>query len=284
MCARSETIRRSPIAGSWYPGTERRLADMVDGYLQRVDQPLIEGDLVALISPHAGYTYSGQTAAYAYHQLDGRAYDTVILLGPSHRAWVGDYAVSAEDAYQTPLGLVPVDHDLSADLADLVPLHEVQGDMEHSLEIQLPFLQRQLDTFSLVPILMSADAPAAAERLAAALADVVRARAETGRRTLLVASSDLHHIENYEQVVQRDRTVVEAVDAYDLAALKMALIAPGSTVCGRMPILAVMHAGRALGADHARVLYHTNSADVTGQRVPGQYTVGYMAAAIFQAH
>ncbi|MBN1657195.1 MAG: AmmeMemoRadiSam system protein B [Anaerolineae bacterium] len=283
MRARPETIRRSPIAGSWYPGAERSLAKTVDGYLQQIDEPPIEGELIALVSPHAGYAYSGQTAAYAYRQLEGRAYDAVVLLGPSHRAWVGDYAVSAEDAYQTPLGLVPVDHDLIAALAEQVPLRQIEGDAEHALEIQLPFLQRQLDVFSLVPILMSADTPAAAERLATALVGIIHNRAAAGRRTLLVASSDLHHIENYADVVRRDQTVVEAVAAYDLDALRLALMAPGSTVCGRMPILTVMHAGRALGADHACVLHHTNSGDVTGQRVPGQYTVGYMAAAVYRA-
>jgi MEMO1 family protein len=282
MSAKPETIRRSPIAGSWYPGSERGLATAVDSYLQRVDTPPVDGELIALISPHAGYAYSGQTAACAYHQLEGREYDTVVVLGPSHRAWVGDYAVSAEDAYQTPLGLVPIDHDLIATLAERIPLRHLQGDTEHALEIQLPFLQRQLGAFRLVPLLMSADAPAAAERLAAALAGIARERAAAGRRTLFVASSDLHHIENYAEVARRDQAVVDAVDAYDLAALRSALMAPGSTVCGRIPILTVMHAARALGADRARVLHHTNSADVTGQRVPGQYTVGYMAAAIYQ--
>ena len=124
--------------------------------------------------------------------------------------------------------------------------------------------------------------PAVAERLASSLAAIVRERAAAGRRTLLVASSDLHHIENYAEVVRRDQAVVEAVDAFDLAGLRAALMTPDSTVYGRMPILTVTHAGRTLGADRARVLHHTNSGDVTGQRMAGQYTVGYMAAAIYR--
>ncbi len=279
----SETVRPSVIAGSWYPGTEKSLARAVDDYLVNVDQELLAGELLGLISPHAGYIYSGQAAAYAYHQLRGRQFDTVVLLGPSHSAWVGEYAVSEEDAYATPLGLVPLDHAFAAALAKRLPLHEVRRDTEHSLEIQLPFLQRQLDEFALVPVLMNADDPGAARRLATALAEVVRQRAGEGRRTLLVASSDLHHIPDYEQVVRRDQAVVEAVDAYDLEALTRRLMDPVSSVCGRIPILVVLQAGRQLGANAARVLHYTNSGEVTGQRRSGQYTVGYMAAAVYRA-
>jgi AmmeMemoRadiSam system protein B len=254
----------------------------VDGYLANVDQPLVVGELVGLISPHAGYTYSGQAAAYAYHQLQGLQVDTVVLVAPSHRAWVGDHAVSAEDAYETPLGLVPLDHALIDELAGRVSLRRIQGDKEHSLEIQLPFLQRQLGEFQLVPILMSADDPAVAQSLAAALAGIVRQQANEGKRALLIASSDLHHIESYDQVVRRDQQVVDAIAAYDLERLTSLVMAPGCSVCGRMPILTVMHAARALGAGAAQVLHYTNSGDVSGQRSRGQYTVGYAAAAVYR--
>ena len=276
------SIRPSVVAGSWYPGTEESLARAVDDYLARVDQDPLAGELLALISPHAGYPYSGQAAAYAYRQLEGRAFDTVVVMGPSHRAWVGEYAVSEEDAYATPLGLVPLDTEFIAALAQRLELRRVRRDVEHSLEIQLPFLQRQLTGFGLVPVLMNADEPAAALRLAAALAAVIRQRAAEGNRTLLVASSDLHHIPDYEEVVRRDRAVVEAVEAYDLEALTRRLMDPRSSVCGRIPILTVLHAGRELGADATRVLRYTNSGDVTGERTPGQYTVGYMAAAVYR--
>ena len=279
----SQSTRRSVIAGQWYPGTVKGLTRAVDEYLSQVDQPLIGGELLGLISPHAGFAYSGQTAAYAYHQLQGRQVDTVIVLGPSHRAWVGDYATSAEDAYETPLGAVPLDHAFIGDLGERVSLRHVQRDAEHSLEIQLPFLQRQLGEFRLVPIMMSADDPAVAQRLAAALVEVISQRVDGGKRTLLVASSDLHHIQNYDEVVRRDQPVVDAIDVYDLEHLTSLLMAPGCSVCGRMPILTVLHAARGLGADAARVLYHTNSGDVTGQRQPGQYTVGYMAAAVYHS-
>lgn len=279
----SRTTRRSVIAGSWYPGSERSLARTVDDYFAHADQPPVAGELLGLVSPHAGYAYSGQTAAYAYRQLQGRQVDTVVVMGPSHRAWVGDYAASVEDAYETPLGLVPLDHAFVEELAGRVSLRRVQGDAEHSLEIQLPFLQRQLAEFRLVPIMMSADEPQAAQRLASALVEVIRRRLTEGQHTLLVASSDLHHIENYDEVVLHDQAVVDAIAAFDLPTLTSLLMAPHCSVCGRMPILTMLHAAKALGADAVKVLHHTNSGDVTGERRAGQYTVGYMAAAAYRS-
>lgn len=278
-----KSIRRSVIAGSWYPGTERSLVHTVDQYLEKVNQPLIQGELFGLVSPHAGYPYSGQTAAHAYYQLQGRDVDTIVLIGPSHRAWVGDFAASAEDAYETPLGWVPLDREFIADLEQRIPLQTVSRDAEHSLEIQLPFLQRQLGTFRLVPVLMSADSPAVAERLALALADLIRQRSENGRRILLVASSDLHHIEDYERVVHRDQQVVDAIAAFDLETLTQLFMDRHCSVCGRMPILVTLQAARALGADAVQILHHTNSGDVMGRRASGHYTVGYMAAAIYRS-
>jgi len=256
----------------------------VDEYLEAVEQCPVPGTLLGLIAPHAGYAYSGQTAAHAYRQLAGRQVETVVLLGPSHRTWVGDYATSAEGAYATPLGKVPLYEDFIAALAEHILLNRILGDAEHSLEIQLPFLQRELGSFRLVPILMSADEPEAARELAGRLAEVTMAGGAGGvGRVLFVASSDMHHIDDQEQVVLRDAAVREALAALDVEALTERLMARDSTVCGRMPILTVVHAARALGADAVRILHHTNSSEVSGERRRGQYTVGYMAAAIYQA-
>jgi AmmeMemoRadiSam system protein B len=226
-----QTVRRSVIAGSWYPGTQDSLARTVDGYLASVDPQPIPGELAGLISPHAGYAYSGQTAAYAYRQLEGRRFDTVVLLGPSHRAWVGDFAVSTEDAYETPLGLVPLDQAFIADLAQRVTPRRVQHDGEHSLEIQLPFLQRQMADFALVPIMMNADEPA----VALAQPRWLRRSASGGRPAGRPCSSqapDLHHIDSYQQVIRRDRPIVDAIAAYDLdrlTPLLMDRVAPCAT-------------------------------------------------------
>jgi AmmeMemoRadiSam system protein B len=191
--------------------------------------------------------------------------------------------VSTEDVYETPLGLVALDKAFISSLASSLPLNQVERDAEHSLEIQLPFLQRQLGVFSLVPIMISADDPAVAQRLGSTLAETIKARSGEAERVLLIASSDLHHIENYDEVLRRDQPVVDAIADYDLETLTPLLTAPGCSVCGRMPILAVLHAAKQMGADQVQILHHTNSGDVTGQRRAGGYTVGYMSAAIYRS-
>jgi AmmeMemoRadiSam system protein B len=191
--------------------------------------------------------------------------------------------VNEEDAYETPLGQVPLDQAFIAELAERISVQRVRQDTEHSLEIQLPFLQRQLGPFRLVPIMMGASDPVMAERLGTALAETIQNQTDRDSRYLFVASSDLHHIDDYDEVVRRDKPVVNAIAAYDLEALTPLLMDWQCSVCGRMPILAVLHAARALGADSVKILDHTNSGDVTGERSRGQYTVGYMAAAIYRS-
>jgi AmmeMemoRadiSam system protein B len=281
------TIRPSVIAGGWYPGTEPALRRALDGYFAGVDQAPVPGRLCGLIAPHAGYAYSGQTAAHAYRQLQGRSFTTVVVLAPSHRAWFDGCAVNTEDAYETPLGRVSIDREFVEALAARTRVQPMRGDAEHAIEIQLPFLQSMLGSFRLVPILVGSDDPALPQQLARALSETAglppwQRGIDASTGLLLVASSDMHHIESYEEVVRRDRPVVDAVAAYDLEALTPLLTDRRCSVCGRMPILAVLHACRLLGADAVRVLHYTNSGDVTGQRRAGTYTVGYMSAAVYE--
>jgi hypothetical protein len=271
-------IRRSPIAGQWYPGKAETLAQEIDRLFQAVQDEELPGELVGLIAPHAGYPYSGSTAAHAYRLLFTRPFERVIILGPSHYAYVGDYAVPSEEAFETPLGLVPLDEAFVAGLAERVTLQRTHDDREHSLEIQLPFLQRALDHFRLVPIMMSADDLPPCQRLADALADLIG----DDRSTLLVASSDQHHLHDYQQVERRDAVVRQALLTFDIPYIAEVLMQPGTTVCGRMPILALLMAAKKLGANGVKVLAHTHSSQVTGQLVPGTYTVGYLAAAVYR--
>ena len=159
----SATIRESVIAGTWYPGSAPALRQSVEGYLARVNPAQASGKVVALVSPHAGYAYSGQTAAHAFAQVRGAAYARVVLIGPLHRpirgSGLGAWMTPAEDAYRTPLGEVRLDRGFIAELGQRVSLTVVRGDQEHSLEIELPFLQVALSGsspeggFQLVPIM-----------------------------------------------------------------------------------------------------------------------------------
>lgn len=269
------SVRRSPIAGTWYPGEARALRALIDDFFARVPPQPLDGALRALIAPHAGYAYSGPTAAHAYKQVAGQSYRTVVVAGPSHFAWLGDVAVSQESAYETPLGRVPLDREWIAALEARVPLARFRGDREHSVEIQLPFLQAALGDFRLVPILMNADDLPACRALGEALADTARERP-----ALLVASSDLNHMNSYRDVLRRDADVVNAIERFALEPMAEVLLDPALTVCGRAPVLAISAAAQALGATRARVLARTNSGDVTGNTAEGHYTVGYLSAAL----
>ncbi len=270
------SIRRSALAGTWYPGSATALQQTVDAFLGRARDGRIAGDLIALIAPHAGYPYSGQVAAYAYNQLADRHFDTAILVGPSHYVFISQFATSADDAYQTPLGIVPVDHDIRQKLGALIPLERVRENQEHCLEIQLPFLQRTLQDFRFVPILIGDHSLPACQRLADALAQVVR---EADKPVLLVASTDLSHFHDYDTARRLDSVFVERVNQFDPEGLARDLESRKTEACGGGPAVAIMLAARALGATKAEVLHYANSGDVTGDR---WRVVGYTAAALYR--
>lgn len=279
-------IRPSPIAGTWYPGSPRELAQTVDDYLAHAKYFSTTDELIALISPHAGYPYSGQTAAFAYRQLEHRQFDTVVLLGPSHHDDFGAYAISAKKYYGTPLGAVELDQPFIDALSQKIHLTRVERDREHSLEIQLPFLQRMLGNFKLVPIMMSLPfylvgnkAMRPSEQLAVALAELAR-----DRRILFVASSDLSHLPDYQAVKHFDARTEELVASFNVSELVRYMWEEGECrACGDAPIITTLLAAKALGANRARVLHRTNSGDVTGERQHSQYVVGYMAVGVYKS-
>lgn len=279
------SVRPSAIAGTWYPGTREELEETVDGLLARAKLQATDDELIALVAPHAGYPYSGQMAAQAYRQLSGRSYDLVILLGPNHSENFGHFSVSSKKFYSTPLGLVQLDQAFIADLAKRVPLARVERDREHSLEIQLPFMQRVLGTFTLVPIMMllpfyivGTDALEPCKDLATALAELT-----ASRRALLVASSDLSHLSDYAAVDRFDARTAELVQNYDIPELVNYMSEGDCRACGDAPIVTALLAAKQLGANRIQVLGRTHSGEVTGKRTPGQYTVGYMAVAVYKS-
>jgi AmmeMemoRadiSam system protein B len=263
---------------------------MVQQFFVLAEGPALAGEVVALIVPHAGYTYSGPIASHAYRAVRGEGFDRVVLMGPLHRpvagVRLGLVLSSAEAAYETPLGIVPVDRDFLETLGHRVSLALVQGDREHSLEIQLPFLQEALGSFRLAPLLLI-EAPDEMEglqrsrSLGEAIAEAVRA---AEGRTLIVASSDLSHLDDYRLVVSQDKTLVERIAAFDLDGLTQALVEGRCYACGGAAIVATMSAARALGATRAQVLRYAASGDITGDKRPGTYTVGYLAAAFVREY
>jgi AmmeMemoRadiSam system protein B len=272
--------QRAPVrAGTFYPADARQLVRTVDTYLAQVEPKELSGDPIGLICPHAGYIYSGQTAAYGYALVrdalaQGRQFDLAVVLSPAHYAMAGRFLVSNASAYQTPLGSIELDHQAIETLDRELGLHRIGFDQEHAIEVQLPFLQVVLKPFTLLPIMIADLSLGAGEELGTALSKVL-----VGRNALIIASTDLHHIPNYDQVVRRDGQVIEALDSGDLARIKRSLSARDCSVCGRVAIVSMLTAAEAAGANRVDILHYTNSGNVTGNRAPGQYTVGYVAAA-----
>lgn len=274
----------------WYPSDAASLQQTLDEFLAHVTDPSVPGDLMGLISPHAGYAFAGQTAAHAYKQLEGRSYDRVIVLGPNHQAGyypgLGPQAMTRSDYYRTPLGLIPIDADAVKQIETRTGIDFLQSDQEHSLEMQLPFLQLELgDRFKLVPLMLARPfyvyGPAErsdCEALSQALLPVV------DDRTLLVASSDLSHLNDYAAVRHFDEKTENLLGEFDIDKLVQYMANEGECrACGDVAIITMLLTARARGANRVKVLYRTNSSDVIGRQIPGQYTVGYMAAAVFKS-
>lgn len=271
-------VRRSVIAGSWYPGSASALASTIDGFMAAVDEGPVKGELKGLISPHAGYSYSGGVAAYAYRQLEGKSHPTVVIVSPIHQYYGGCYIVTSNRYYQTPFGLIEVDADLVGKLDQEVELSLVDQDAEHSLEIQLPFLQHMLGEFKLLPVMMGDQGLEACRELSTALTKVLGEK-----EALLVASSDLAHLHDYQEVVAHDRLVQGFVDDFDPEGLASSLAKNEAQACGGGPVVTVMLAAKERGADKAKVLKYMNSGDVTGDKTPGKYTVGYLAGVVYKS-
>jgi AmmeMemoRadiSam system protein B/AmmeMemoRadiSam system protein A len=273
-----QQVRESVIAGSWYPGDPARLTKDIQGYLERVPEHKIGGEVTALIAPHAGYMYSGQVAAHAYKLLEKKAYDIVVIIAPSHRASFPGASVYPEGGYRTPLGTVPIAEDVTealmnkSTLISSIPQAHAQ---EHSLEIQLPFLQVVLEDFHLVPIVMGQQDLPTCKEVSASIADAVK-----GKNALLIASTDLSHFHSYEQAVELDQVVIDHVDAFDPEGLSKALRRRQCEACGGGPVVTVMLAAQARGANKSEVLHYANSGDVTGDH---SSVVGYMAAALYKS-
>jgi hypothetical protein len=268
-------LRRAGFAGSWYPRTAGALAAELDGYFEAAGPVSVAGRLVGLVSPHAGLHYSGPVAAHGYSLLRGREPLSVVLVGPSHRAVFEGLAVQASGSWETPLGCAPIDEELARALLACGPaLFDDAGvhREEHSLEMQMPFLLRAMPGLRIVPVLMGTQSREEAEALATALACAL-----AGREALLVASSDLSHYQPGPVANRLDAEVVEDVRRLDADGLMRRLETRENVACGGGPLVAVMKAARALGADRATVLRYADSGDV-GER-DKTHVVGYLSAA-----
>lgn len=276
-----EKVRQPAWAGAFYPGSASELKNMVMTLLDQAPEIQPAGRLLGLIVPHAGYIYSGATAAVAYKQLRSLAVQTVVLLAPSHAVLVEGVSVYDGEYYATPLGRVPVDTELAQRLVVQSPRFHLSekghsaagGRAEHSLEVQLPFLQLALaSSFQIVPIVFHDYRQSVCQELGTALAQLWQ------EGVLLVASSDLYHGYSYKSCTSSDERTLQAIQALDVERFCQGIETELYQACGAGPIAALLHACSRHGANHVQILHHTSSADVTGQK--GDWTVGYASLSV----
>lgn len=271
-------VRQPVVAGTFYTSDPRSLSTEIKKYLDNVPPPSLTEKPIGLIAPHAGYMYSGQVAAHAYKQVQGKDYDFVLVIAPSHHAFFTGASVDTMEGYRTPLGVIPIKIDLCRRLIKSSSLisHYPQAHMqEHSLEVQLPFLQEALPKFMLIPIIMGDQDIPTCEGVAEAISGLVK-----NQNCLIVASSDLSHYHSYNEAKQLDQQVVDYINRYDPRGLGSELHQHRVEACGGGPIMTALFIGQHLGANRAQVITYANSGDVTGDYAG---VVGYAAGIIYRA-
>ena len=272
-------VRPSPIAGTWYSADPTQLSSIVNHYLADAAIPALAGEVIALVSPHAGYQYSGAVAGYAFKTIKGQSFDQVIVISPMHQYDPHPFITTAHDAYHTPLGDLPVAERTISEISHRLKahtgkgLHPVAYDREHALEIELPFLQCALDgEFDLVPIMLRDQTSKNSKILGRILAEVLE-----DKSCLIVASSDLSHF--YKEIIANrlDHNILSALEDFSPEGLFEVNERGEGQACGLAAIATTLWATRALGADKVTLLKYDTSASITEDR---SSVVGYGAAAI----
>jgi MEMO1 family protein len=272
------TIREPSVCGTFYPANPELLKADIEGYLKKASVKARPDHILGLVSPHAGYMYSGPTAAHGYKALVGSQYDTVIIVAPSHQSFFYGAAVQATGGYKTPLGVVPIDEDLTAGLisnGELVHADDRAHRGEHAIEVQIPFLQTVLDEFRIVPLIMGMSQDTG---YSLQLADLIHQSLDTGRRYLIVGSTDLSHYYPYDLAKELDGEAIELIRRFDIEGLGRELARGKYEACGAGSIVTAMALSRKLGATRSDILDYKNSGDVTGDT---SNVVGYVSSVFY---
>ncbi len=266
-------VRKAAVAGQFYPDDAEQLSTMIDAFLAQVEEVGAEGQArpepLAIIVPHAGYVFSGQVAAYAFQQIEGLDYEAIVVVGTNHTSpGFSRVSVYAEGAFETPLGLVPVDTELAQALiaADQrIVFDRNVHQHEHSIEVELPFLQKLYPGQAIVPVIVGEPSPENCQALSEALAQIL-----ADKKALIVASSDLSHYPSYDDACRVDMATLEAIESMDPQRLTEVIsqyMSEGipnlhTLCCGEGPIRVAMMAAKKLGANQATVLRYANSGDI----------------------
>ncbi len=275
---RGGEVKEPAVAGAFYPGDARELQQVVDSYLAKAELKPSSGKLLALISPHAGYQFSGLLAAQAYRQLQGSDIRTVVLIGPSHRASFPGVAVYAEGGMRTPLGTVAINERAARSLLDAragITFNRAPFAQEHSLEVQLPFLQRVLPKARIVPVLIGAPTRESFTLLTERLVRLLKEEPQT----MLVVSSDFSHFHDTGKAKKLDMTMIDAIERLSANDLQQRLMRGEGEMCGGFPALVALNVVRQLGGTNGLLYSYADSSAVGGDP---QRVVGYAAMGLYR--
>jgi AmmeMemoRadiSam system protein B/AmmeMemoRadiSam system protein A len=272
----SQGTRKPIVADMFYDQDGGRLSKQIDEFLRNVKtEDLPAGKILALIAPHAGYAYSGQVAAHAYRLVQGKDYETVVIIGPSHRYGFRGCSIYLKGAYETPLGTVEVDEALASEISRASGFEYVPNAHtgEHSIEVQVPFIQKTLPQAKIVPIVMGFQTKETIITLADALTKAI-----TGKKALVVASTDLSHFFPKSKANQVDSETISCIESFKTDELIRKIERGENIMCGGGAVVAVLRYAHSQGEAKARVLRYADSSQAGG---PKNQVVGYLAAAVF---
>ena len=270
-------IRKPVVAGQFYPGTKNELEEMIDSCIQHKFGPgnQIQNDekIYGIISPHAGYIYSGPTACHSYKAISSKNPELVIILGPNHFGVGKDVATMVDAQWETPLGLVEIDSEAAREIANnskYIEIDEFSHSRDHSLEVQIPMLQSIFsEKFKILPIILRDQSLEMAKYVGNAVAQIAKSR-----NTMIVASSDFTHYEENSFAHSQDKALIEPILEIDVEKFYSVLMEKRVTACGYGAIASVMIACKNLGAVKGELLSYTTSGDVMGDT---SSVVGYGA-------
>jgi MEMO1 family protein len=269
-------IRHQQVAGYFYPAEKEKLQKDILMMLQAAKTEKTFNKIFGIVSPHAGYMYSGKTAAYVYNLLKDKNYKTVIVISPSHAEYFPGISIYDGDAYETPLGIVEIDQTITDKLVEnsKTIFRGIQGHRkEHALEVQIPFLQSVLKDFKIVPIVMGDQSKMFVDELAEKISKTV------DDKTLVVASSDMSHFYSSEEADRLDSVVEKRISDFDFEQLLRDLDDHECEACGGGPIAAMMKAASLKNINKSMVINRSDSGDITGDK---SEVVGYLSAVVYQ--
>ena len=273
----TDNIKEPSVAGTFYPADKKELKDTIDTFLSKVNRIPGEGNIIALISPHAGYRYSGQVAAYGYKHIQDRDIRKIILIGQSHHEGFKGASVYTNGSFKTPLGNVEIDEKSAKKLlnenAD-VKFYPEAFAKEHSIEVQLPFLQSMLKDFTIIPILIGSPTRQTFEHLISELTEMMDGQ------TLMIASTDLSHYHGYSEAVEMDSKLISAIERLSVMNAGELVQTGKSEMCGSIPVIIAMEVAKRHGANLGVLFNYANSGDVTQEK---DKVIGYASMGLIRS-